>query len=88
MPSQVKDQIEASHFRTVLRYFATGVTVVTAWDDDEPVGLVANSFTSVSLDPPLVLWSAAKPSRPDRGYRAPGAFAVNISPKDRPIVPA
>ena len=40
--------------------FATGVTVVTAMSEDGPVGITANSFTSVSLDPPMVLWSPSK----------------------------
>lgn len=43
--------------------FATGVTVVTAMSEDGPVGITANSFTSVSLDPPMVLWSPSKTSR-------------------------
>src|SRR5438132_4815521 len=46
-------------FRVVLGHFATGVTIVTAIDGDEPVGMAANSFTSVSLEPPLVLFCAA-----------------------------
>ena len=44
---------DAGTFRTVLGHFATGVTIITAMDGDEPVGMAANSFTSVSLDPPL-----------------------------------
>lgn len=43
--------------------FATGLTVVTAASGDGPVGITANSFSSVSLDPPLVLWSIARSSR-------------------------
>src|SRR5207247_368662 len=48
--------VDAARYRSVLGHFATGVTVITAVDPDggEPVGLAANSFTSVSLDPPLV----------------------------------
>ena len=42
-----------SMFRSVLGHFATGVTIITAMDGDEPVGIAANSFTSLSLDPPL-----------------------------------
>jgi 3-hydroxy-9,10-secoandrosta-1,3,5(10)-triene-9,17-dione monooxygenase reductase component len=53
---------DAASFRSVLGHFATGITVITAMDGDEPVGLAANSFTSVSLDPPLVLFCAAKSS--------------------------
>src|SRR5262249_25600424 len=43
-------------YRRALGTFATGVTVVTAEDSEGPLGLTVNSFTSVSLDPPLILW--------------------------------
>ena len=46
--------------RTVLGHFATGVAIITAQDGDEPVGMACNSFTSVSLEPQLVLFCAAK----------------------------
>jgi flavin reductase (DIM6/NTAB) family NADH-FMN oxidoreductase RutF len=49
-------------FRAALGRFATGVTVVTAQGPDGPTGFTANSFASVSLDPPLVLWSPARAS--------------------------
>jgi flavin reductase (DIM6/NTAB) family NADH-FMN oxidoreductase RutF len=49
-------------FRAALGRFATGVTVVTTHTPDGPVGFTANSFASVSLDPPLVLWSPARAS--------------------------
>jgi 3-hydroxy-9,10-secoandrosta-1,3,5(10)-triene-9,17-dione monooxygenase reductase component len=68
---------EAS-FRTVLGHFATGVTIITAMDGDEPVGVSANSFTSVSLDPPLVLFCAAKASTTWPRIEAAGKFTVNI----------
>jgi 3-hydroxy-9,10-secoandrosta-1,3,5(10)-triene-9,17-dione monooxygenase reductase component len=68
---------EAS-FRTVLGHFATGVTIITAMDGDEPVGVSANSFTSVSLDPPLVLFCAAKESTTWPRIEAAGKFTVNI----------
>ena len=51
--------MDSQQFRAALGMFATGVTVVTVRSaDGELVGLTANSFNSVSLDPPLVLWSA------------------------------
>lgn len=68
---------EAS-FRTVLGHFATGVTIVTAMDGDEPVGVSANAFTSVSLDPPLVLFCAAKASSTWPRIERAGRFTVNI----------
>lgn len=61
MPSRAHDP---KAFRAALGSFATGVTVITACSGDgTPVGLTANSFNSVSLDPPMVLWSLAKTSR-------------------------
>ena len=50
-------------FRDALGQFATGVTVVTTLGPQGPVGITANSFASLSLDPPLVLWSPARASR-------------------------
>lgn len=51
-------------FRAALGTFTTGVTIITSCDGDgEPVGITANSFNSVSLNPPMVLWSLAKSAR-------------------------
>ena len=55
-------QPDAAEFRKVLGQFATGVTIITALDDGEPAGVAANSFTSVSLDPPLVLFCVGRGS--------------------------
>ena len=50
--------IDTREFRNALGHFATGVTIVTACTDDGMLaGVTANSFNSVSLDPPMVLWS-------------------------------
>ncbi|MFM8303725.1 MAG: flavin reductase family protein [Actinomycetota bacterium] len=65
-------------FRTVLGRFATGVTVITAVADGEPAGLAVNSFTSVSLDPPLVLFSVARTSSTWPRIERARKFAVNI----------
>lgn len=55
---------DARDFRKALGNFATGVTIVTTrGEDGEPIGMTANSFNSVSLDPPMVLWSLAKSAR-------------------------
>lgn len=53
---------EARALREALGRFATGVTVVTTLGAAGPIGMTANSFSSVSLEPPLVLWSAARSS--------------------------
>jgi 3-hydroxy-9,10-secoandrosta-1,3,5(10)-triene-9,17-dione monooxygenase reductase component len=55
-------KIDTAHFRTVLSHFATGVVVVTAVVDATPVGLTCQSFTSLSLDPPMVLFCPSKTS--------------------------
>ena len=68
---------EAS-FRTVLGHFATGVTIITAMNGDEPVGVSANAFTSVSIDPPLILFCASKSSSTLPKIEAAGKFTVNI----------
>ncbi|PXA82838.1 flavin reductase [Nostoc sp. 3335mG] len=65
--------------RDALGCFGTGVTVVTTIDaEGEPIGLTANSFTSVSLDPPLILFSLAKSSASLDLFRNAGRFAVNV----------
>ena len=64
-------------------HFATGVTVVTVATDGEPTGLSVNSFTSVSLDPPLVAFCVARASSTWPLIRAAGAFCVNILGEDQ-----
>jgi len=66
-------------FRNALGNFATGVTIVTTMDDQgEPVGVTASSFNSVSLDPPLVLWSLAKKAYSLPAYQNSGGFNVHV----------
>lgn len=67
------------HFRRALGRFATGVTVVTTRTADGKLeGLTANSFSSVSLDPPLVLWSLRRQAPSLSSFTAAGHFAVNV----------
>ena len=69
----------AQHFRSALATFATGVTVVTARDaGGQPVGLTANSFNSVSLTPPLVLWSLARSAGTLPAFARGSHYAINI----------
>ena len=71
--------IEPRMLRDALGCFATGVTVITTTTaESEPVGFTANSFTSVSLDPPLVLFCVKRASASVAALRAHGAFAVNL----------
>ncbi len=71
-------------YRRALGSFATGITVVTTLrDDGEPVGLTANSFTSVSLEPPLVLWSLARKSPSLGVFEACRHYAINVLSSDQ-----
>lgn len=66
-------------FRNALGSFATGVTIATTKDaNGDPVGVTASSFNSVSLDPPLVLWSLAKSSHSREAFCESGHFAVHV----------
>jgi len=70
---------DLKNFRACLGKFTTGVTVVTCTGTDgEHCGITANSFSSVSLDPPLILWNIAKVSRSLEAYLGAKFFAVNI----------
>ncbi len=73
---------DAAALRTVLGHFATGIAIVTALDGDEPVGMACNSFTSVSLEPQLVLFCAAKSSSTWPRIQAAGKWAANILDED------
>ena len=75
--------IDSARYRQVLGHFPTGVTVVTAATDDGPVGLCVGSFTSVSLDPPLVAFFAAKTSTTYPRIEASGQYCVNILGEDQ-----
>jgi 3-hydroxy-9,10-secoandrosta-1,3,5(10)-triene-9,17-dione monooxygenase reductase component len=75
-------QPDAASLRTVLGHFATGVAIITAVDGEEPVGMACNSFTSVSLDPQLVLFCAAKSSTTWPRIQAASKWAANILAED------
>jgi flavin reductase (DIM6/NTAB) family NADH-FMN oxidoreductase RutF/DNA-binding MarR family transcriptional regulator len=68
----------ADGFRRALAEFATGVSVITATVDGVHYGLTSNSFSSLSLDPPLVLWSIRKASQSYAAFSACTHFAVNV----------
>jgi flavin reductase (DIM6/NTAB) family NADH-FMN oxidoreductase RutF len=74
----------SQEFRTALGMFATGVTIVTArTPDGQVIGLTANSFNSVSLDPPLVLWSLAQAAASLAAFRAGSHYAINVLAADQ-----
>lgn len=70
--------------RDCLGRFATGVTVITCRDSEgSPFGITANSFSSVSLDPPRILWNIAKVSQSLDAYLAATHFGVNVLRHDQ-----
>ncbi|MER7449421.1 flavin reductase family protein [Nocardia beijingensis] len=73
-------ELDPALMRTVLGHFATGVVAITGIDphNGAPTGLAANSFTSVSLDPPLIAFCVAATSTSWPRVRAAGRYAVNI----------
>lgn len=76
--------IDARELRRVLSTFVTGVTVVTTRDArGRPHGVTVNSFSSVSLDPPLVLWSQALGALSHPVFRDAGRYAINILADDQ-----
>lgn len=75
---------DTKSFRQCLGKFATGVTVVTCCDaNGNPCGITANSFSSVSLEPPLVLWNIAKVSNSLEAYLDAKHFAINVLAEDQ-----
>ncbi|MEU0278175.1 flavin reductase family protein [Streptomyces sp. NPDC088147] len=69
--------------RRVLGTFASGVVAVTAIHDEKPVGMVCQSFSSLSLDPPLVLFCPGEASTSWPKIRAAGRFAINVLAADQ-----
>lgn len=71
--------IDPKLFRNILGNYATGVSVVTCRDgQDRPVGMTINSFASLSLSPPMVLWSIDKGSDQFEAFQQSQFYAVNI----------
>lgn len=75
--------VDAGEFRRVLGHFASGVTIVTAHDDDGPAGFACQSFASLSLDPPLVVFMVARTSTTWPRIARAGSFCVNILGADQ-----
>jgi flavin reductase (DIM6/NTAB) family NADH-FMN oxidoreductase RutF len=75
--------IDQARFREVLGHFATGVTIVTAVEEGQPIGFTCQSFVSLSLTPPLVALAPAKTSTSWPRMVAAGAFCVNVLGEDQ-----
>lgn len=78
------DDASRREFRKTLGQFATGVTVMTTLSDSaDRVGMTVNSFSSLSLDPPLILWSIANTTPAFGQFKLNDAFAVNVLSDDQ-----
>jgi 3-hydroxy-9,10-secoandrosta-1,3,5(10)-triene-9,17-dione monooxygenase reductase component len=78
IPDDPEAAARARKFRDVLGLFCSGVTVVTSISEGRPVGMTCQSFSSVSLEPPLVMFCPAKTSRAWPLMQRAGYFCVNI----------
>lgn len=82
--AQAERAVNLREFRNALGCFATGVTIITGRGaQDELVGVTANSFSSVSLDPPLVLFSLGRSTYSMRHFISAHNFAVNVLGEDQ-----
>ena len=70
--------MEKTDFRDICGQYATGVTVITTSYNNQPFGFTANSFTSVSLEPPIVLFCLKTESTTNKAFQKSNTFAINI----------
>jgi len=83
-PRAAPPSFGADDFRAALAMFATGVTIVTARSAaGEPIGLTANSFNSVSIVPPLVLWSLSRQAGSMTAFERGSHYAIHILAADQ-----
>ncbi|MDD7971599.1 flavin reductase family protein [Roseinatronobacter alkalisoli] len=78
----IPDAANLRAFRDALGRFATGITLVTISTDNGPMGFIANSFSGLSLDPPLVLWSPARRSNRFAHFAKAPYFAIHVLQHD------
>lgn len=84
LPRADSQSFDTRHFRNALSQFATGVTVVTTrLEDGSFFGLTASSFNSVSLDPPLVLWSLSAQARSLPAFTGNSHYVINVLSADQ-----
>ncbi len=85
--SALPPDFDSRHFRTTLGQFATGVTVVTTrLADGSFLGLTASSFNSVSLDPPLVLWSLGNRAQSLPVFSANSHYVINVLTAEQQVL--
>jgi 3-hydroxy-9,10-secoandrosta-1,3,5(10)-triene-9,17-dione monooxygenase reductase component len=80
------DAVTPAEWRAAMGCFPSGVTIVTSWDGDEPVGSTINAFCSVSLDPPLLLICLAHLNPIREGLERSRIFGVNILHEDGRLI--
>ena len=86
-PATFNPALDPKAFRAALGAFATGVTVITTQGrNGQPIGLTANSFNSVSLDPPMVLWSLAKKAYSLGDFQQASHWAVHVLAADQEAI--
>ncbi len=84
VPELAASELAPDELRQALGRFVTGVTIVTCRDErGAPVGLTANSFNALSLDPPLVLWSLREASSTISAFTGASHFAINVLAADQ-----
>jgi 3-hydroxy-9,10-secoandrosta-1,3,5(10)-triene-9,17-dione monooxygenase reductase component len=76
-------EIDEGKFKETLGHFATGITIVTAMEDGQPVGFTCQSFAALSLQPPMIAIAPAKSSTSWPRMVKAGAFCVNILAQDQ-----
>ncbi|HEX2531223.1 MAG TPA: flavin reductase family protein [Burkholderiaceae bacterium] len=83
-PRATPPEFDARHFRNALSQFATGVTIITTrLENGQFLGLTASSFNSVSIDPPLVLWSLARQASSLPVFSGNSHYVINILAADQ-----
>ncbi len=83
MHSFKTEQSDAENLRRAFGHYGTGVTIVTIQSAHGPLGMTANSFSSVSLDPPLVLWSPACGSKRHDAFATAAKFCIHVLSADQ-----
>lgn len=83
MSEAADPELDPALFREVMGHYPTGVTVVTGFDGAEPVGMVVGTFTSVSLDPPLVAFMPTRASSTYARLESSPAFCINVLAQDQ-----
>ena len=84
--SDAPPPFDSARYRQVLGHFPTGVTVITAAAEGVPAGMAVGSFSSVSLEPPLVLFSVARQSRSLAAFQVARHVAVNVLSSDQLVL--